>query len=83
MVSTKSSDYAAIGSGGNGIGGKSQSSRLLARGPLPGGKEKKDNDSTPVAFDVDDGDGSKVVKVNGEYEGDGNSNGPVDSNNDV
>ncbi len=41
MVSTRSSDYAAIGSGSNGIGGKSQSSRLLARGPPPGGKEEK------------------------------------------
>jgi hypothetical protein len=49
MVSTRSSDYAAIGGGGNGIGGKSQLSRLLARGPPPGGKEEKDNDSTPVA----------------------------------
>ncbi len=82
MVSTRSSDYAAIGGGGDGIGGKSRSSRLLARGPLPGGKEEKDNNSTPVAFGVDDGDGGKVVEVNGECEGDGNSNGPIDNNND-
>ncbi len=61
MVSTRSSDYAAIGSGGNGIGGKSQLSRLLARGLPPGGEEEKDNDSTPVAFDANDKDGGKIV----------------------
>jgi hypothetical protein len=82
MVSIRSSDNATIGSGGNGIGGKSQSSRLLARGPPPGGKKKKDNNSTPVAFDVNDGIGGKVVEVNGECEGNGNSNGPIDNNND-
>ncbi len=61
MVSTRSSDYAAIGGGGYGIGSKSQSSgRLLARGLLPRGKEEEDNDSTPVAFDVDDGNGGEV-----------------------
>jgi hypothetical protein len=78
MVSTRISDYAAIGGGGDGIGSKSRSSRLLARGPPPGGKKEKDNDSTPVAFDVDDGDGGKVVEVNGECEGNGNSDGPID-----
>ncbi len=41
-----------------------------------------DNDSTPVAFDVNDGNGGKVIEVNGECKGDGNSNGPVDNNND-
>jgi hypothetical protein len=82
MVSTRSSDYAAIGGGGDGIGGKSRSSRLLARGLPPRGKEEKNNDSTPVAFDVDDGNGGKVVEVNGECEGNGNSDGPVDNNND-
>jgi hypothetical protein len=56
MTSTRSSDYAAIGGGGDGIGGGSQSSGWLARGPLPGGKEEEDNNSTPVVFDVDDGD---------------------------
>jgi hypothetical protein len=35
---------------------------------LPGGKEEEDNDSTPDAFDVDDGDGGKV-EVNGECKG--------------
>ncbi len=54
----------------------------MARGPLPGGKEEKDNDSTPVAFDVNDGNGGKVVEVNGECEGNGNSDGPIDNNND-
>ncbi len=54
-------------------------SRLLARGPPPGGKEVEDNNSAPVAFDVDDGNGGKV-EVNGEYKGNGNSNGPVDDN---
>jgi hypothetical protein len=82
MVSPRSSDYVAIGGGGDGIGGKNRSSRLLARGPPPGGKEEKDNNSTLVAFDVNDGDGGKVVEVNGECEGDGNSNGPIDNNND-
>jgi hypothetical protein len=53
----------------------------LARGLPPGGKEEKDNNSTPVAFDVNDGDGGKVVEVNGECEGDGNSDGPIDNNN--
>jgi hypothetical protein len=66
MVSTRSSDYAAISGGGNGIGGESQSSRQLTRGPPPGGEEEKDNDSTPVAFDVDDGDSGEVVEVNGD-----------------
>jgi hypothetical protein len=80
-VSTRSSDYAAIGSGGDGIGGKSQSSRLLARGPPPRGEEEKDNNSTQVAFDVDDGNGGKV-EVNGECKGNGNSDDPVDNNND-
>jgi hypothetical protein len=79
MVSIRSSDYAAIGGGGNGIGGRGQLSRWLARGPPPGGKEEEDNDSTPVAFDVDDSNGSKV-EVNGDWEGDGNSNGPIDNN---
>jgi hypothetical protein len=82
MVSTRSSDYAAIGGGGDGISGESQSSRLLARGLPPGGKEEKNSDSTPVTFDVDDDDGGKVVEVNGECEGDCNSDGPVDNNND-
>ncbi len=49
---------------------------------MPGGEEEKDNDSTPVAFDVDDDNGGKVVEVNGEFEGDGSSDGPVDNNND-
>ncbi len=62
MVSTRSSDYAAIGSGGDGVGGKSRSSRLLARGPPPKGKEEKDNDSTPVAFDVNYGNGGELLK---------------------
>ncbi len=66
MVSTRSSDYATIGGGSNGIGGKSRLFRLLAKGPLPGGKEEKDKDSTPVVFDVNDGDSGKVVEVNGE-----------------
>jgi hypothetical protein len=82
MVSTRSSDYVAISGGGNGINGKSRLSRLLARGPLPRGKEEKDNESTLVAFDVDDGNGGKVVEVNGECKGNGNSNGPIDNNND-
>jgi hypothetical protein len=81
MVSTRSSDYATISGGGNGIGGESQLSRLLARRPPPRGKEKKDNNSTPAAFDVDDGDGGKV-EVNVECKGDGNNDGPVDNNND-
>ncbi len=79
MVSTRS-DYAAIGSGGDSIGGKSRLSRLLARGPPPGGEEEENNDSTPVAFDVDDGNGGEV-EVNGECKGDGNSDGPIDNNN--
>ncbi len=53
-MSTRSSDYAAIGGGGDGVGGGSRSSRRLARGPLPGGKEEENDNSTPVAFDVDD-----------------------------
>jgi hypothetical protein len=44
------------------------------------GEEEEDNDSTPVAFDVDDGDAGKV-EVNSECKGNGNSNGPVDNNN--
>ena len=48
MVSTRSSDYVAIGGGNNGIGGKSRLSRLLARGPPPGGKEEEDNESTQL-----------------------------------
>ncbi len=67
MVSTRSSDYAAISGGGNGVGGRSLSSRRLARGPPPRSKEEEDNDSTPVAFDVDDSNGGKV-EVNGERE---------------
>ncbi len=55
MASTRSSDYAAIGGGGNGVGSGSQSSRWLARGLPPGGKEEENDDSTPVAFDVDAG----------------------------
>ncbi len=82
MVSTRSSDYAAIGGGDDGIGGKSQFSRLLARGPPPGGKEEKDNASTPVVFDVNDGNGGEFVEVNGECEGNGNSDCPIDNNND-
>ncbi len=70
-----------ISGGGDGIGGKSWLSWLLARGPPPGGKEEKDNGSTPVAFDVDDSNGGKV-EVNGECKGNGNSNGPVDNNDD-
>ncbi len=76
----KNSDYAAIGSGSNGIGSMSWSSRQLARGLPPRGKEEDDNNSTPVAFDVNDGNGGKV-EVNGEYKGNSNSNGPVDNNN--
>jgi hypothetical protein len=81
MTSTKSSDYVTIGSGGNGVGSGSRSSRRLARGLPPGGKEKDDNNSTPVAFDVNDGNGGKF-EVNGECKGDGNSNGPIDNNDD-
>jgi hypothetical protein len=81
MTSTRSSDYAAIGGGGNGVSGGSRSSRRLARGPLPGGKEEEDDDSTPVAFDVDDGNGGQV-EVNGECKGNGNRDGPVDNIND-
>jgi hypothetical protein len=79
MASTRSSDYAAIGSGSDGLGGGSQLSRQLARGPPPGGKEEEDINSTPVAYDDDDNGGGEV-EVNGECEGDGNSNGPVDNN---
>ncbi len=50
-------------------------SRLLARGPPRGGEEEEDNDSTPVAFNVNDGNGGKV-EVNGEYEGDGTAMAP-------
>jgi hypothetical protein len=53
--------------------------RLLARGPPPRGEEEEDNYSTPVAFDVDDGNGGEV-EVNGECGGDGNSDGPIDNN---
>ena len=81
MTSTRSSDYAAIRGGGNGVGGRSQSSRRLARGPPPGGEEEEDDNSTPVAFDVDDSKGGKV-EVNSECKGNGNSNGPVDNNDD-
>ncbi len=63
MASTRSSDYAAIGCDGNSIGSRSQSSRWSARGPPPGGEEEEDNDSTPVAFDVDDGNGGEVSTV--------------------
>ncbi len=82
LVSRRSSDYAAIGSGSNGISSKSQLSRLLARGPPPGGEEEKDNNGTPVAFDVDDVNGGEVIEGNGECKGNGNSDGPVDNNND-
>jgi hypothetical protein len=81
MVSTRSSAYAAIGGGGNGLSGGSRLPRRLARGPPPGGKEEEDNNSTPVAFDVGDGDCGKV-EVNGECVGDGNSDGPIDNNDD-
>ncbi len=81
MASTRSSDYVAIGSGGNGIGGRSGSSRRLERGPQPGGEEEDNNDSTPVVVDDNDGDGGKV-EVNGECKGDSNSDGPIDNNND-
>jgi hypothetical protein len=80
MTSTRSSDYEALGSGRDGCGSGSRSSRLLARGPPPGGKEEKDNDSAPAAFDVDDSNGGEV-EVNGECKGDSNSDGPIDSNN--
>jgi hypothetical protein len=79
MTSTRSSDYAAIRGGGDGVGGGSRSSRRLARGRPPRGKEEEDDDSTPVAFDVDDGNGGQV-EVNGECKGNGNSNGPIDNN---
>ncbi len=78
MMSTRRSDYATIGGGGDGVGGGSQSSRWLARGPPPKGKEEEDDDSTPVASDVDDGNGGQV-EVNGECEGKGNINGPIDN----
>jgi hypothetical protein len=81
IASTRCSDYVAIGSGGGGICGGSWLSGWLARGPLPRGEEEEYNDSTPVAFDFNEGDSSKV-EVNGECGGDGNSNGPI-SNNDV
>jgi hypothetical protein len=48
--------------------------------PPPGGEEEEDDDSTPVAFDVDDGNGGQV-EVNSECKGNGNSNGPIDKNN--
>ncbi len=79
IASTRSSDYVAIGGGSNGISGGSESSRWLARVPPPGGKEEEDNDSTPVAFDVDDSNGGKV-EVNGECKGNGNSDGNNDNN---
>ncbi len=79
MVSTRISDYVAIRGGGNGVGGRNRSSRRLARGPPSGGEEEEDDDSTPVAFDVDDGDCGQV-EVNGECEGNGNSDGPIDNN---
>jgi hypothetical protein len=79
MASTRSSDYAAIGGGGNCISNRSRLSRRLARGPPPRGKKGEDNNSTPVAFDVDAGNGGEI-EVNGECEGDGNSNGPIDNN---
>ncbi len=78
MTSTRSCDYASIGGGGNGVGGGSRWSRRLARGPPPWGKEEEDNNSTPVAFDVDDGNGGKV-EVNSKCVGNSNSNGPVDN----
>jgi hypothetical protein len=81
MVSTRSSDYAAIGGGGNGIRSGSQLSRRLARGPPPIGEEEEDNNSTPVAFDVNDGDCGKV-EVNSECKGNGNSDCPIDNNDD-
>jgi hypothetical protein len=81
MTSTRSSDYAAIGGGGDGVGSKSQSFRQLAGGLPPGGKEEEDDDSTPVAFDVNDGNGGQVG-VNSECEGNGNSAGPIDNNKD-
>jgi hypothetical protein len=81
MTSTRSSDYAAIRGGSNGVGGRSRSSKRLARGPLPRGKEEEDNNSTPVAFYVVDGNGGQD-EVNGECKGNGNSNGPIDNNND-
>ncbi len=62
VTSIRSSDYVAICGGGNGVSCGSQLSRRLARGPLPGGKEEEDNNSTPFAFDVDDGKGDKVVQ---------------------
>jgi hypothetical protein len=81
MTSTRSSDYAAICGGGNGGGSRSRLSRRLARGLPPGGEEEEDNNSTPVAFDVNDGNGGKV-EVNGECKGNSNSNGHIDNNND-
>jgi hypothetical protein len=57
MASTRSSDYVAISGGGNGISGKS---RLSSRGLPPGGKEEEYNNSTPVAFDVNDSNGGKI-----------------------
>ncbi len=79
MRSTRSSDYVAIGGGGNGVSGGSRSSWQLARGPLPGGEEEEDDGSTPVVFDVNDGNGGQV-EVKGECEGNGISNGTVDNN---
>jgi hypothetical protein len=80
MMSTRSSDYASIRGGGDGVGGRSGSSSRLARGPLPWGEEEEDDDSTPDAFDVDDGNGGQV-EVNSECKGNGNSDGPIDNNN--
>ncbi len=79
-MSTRSSDYAAIGGGSNGVSGGSQLSRWLARGPLPVSEEEEDINSILVAFDVDDSGGGEV-EVNGECKGDSNSNGSVDNNN--
>ncbi len=75
IMSTRSSGYAVIGDGGDGVGGGSRSSSWLARGPWPGGEEEEDDDSTPVAFDIDDGIGDQV-KVNGECKGNGKSDDP-------
>ncbi len=80
MASIRSSDYVAIGSGSNNIGGGSQLSRQLARGLLPGGKEEEDNNSTPVAFSVNDSNCGNG-EVNHECKGNGNSDGPIDNNN--
>jgi hypothetical protein len=81
MTSTRSSDYVAIGGGGDGVGGRSRSSRWLARGPPPGGEDEEDAHSTPVAFDVNDGNGGQV-EVNSECKCNSNGNGPVNNNDD-